>query len=276
VNFTEVPERTVRLKSVTSMTFSRGKLSQVDADKLELDLLEVVKVEPQHVYQKIGYGPTTRIISEMDGRPLKMHPEAHKMLRAMPPDFIILPDSGGLKSRVSRLVNPKLPLALRSDFQSSFTQVCSSLEAVMLPIPNLTLQPQGVFTTKIALLVGGPDISGKQKAGTTVSKTIDLMLTCTYEGTRRRNDRDEAVVTVAGRVVGRSKGTERAKGDVSGKFGIDLAGGFVSMGQLKIASEIEDPGGQYRLIYALDVNLDRRPGNPLNIQLSPERTVPKK
>jgi hypothetical protein len=276
VNFTEVPERTVRLKSVSSMTFTRGKLSEVDADKIDVDLLEVVEVGPEHVYQKIGYGPTTRIASEVDGRPVKMHPETHKMLRAMPPNFIILPASGGLKSRVSRNVNPKLPIALRKDFQGCFTQVCSSLEAVMLPIPNNTLAPQGKFTTNIALLLGGPDISGQQKSGTVVSKTIDLQLVCTHEGTRTRNEREEAVVSVVGRVKGRSKGTEGAKGDVSGKFGIDLAGGFVSFGQLKITTEIEAPGGEFRLTYALDVDLERRPGNPLNIQLPPERTAPKK
>jgi hypothetical protein len=275
-NFTEVPERTVRLKSVSSMTFSRGKLSEVDADKIDVDLLEVVEVGPEHVYQKIGYGPTTRIVSEVDGRPVKMHPETHKMLRALPPNFIILPASGGLKSRVSRNVNPKLLIALRKDFLECFTQVCSSLEAVMLPIPNRTLEPQGKFATNIALLLGGPDISGQQKSGLVTAKTIDLQLTCTYEGTRTRNEREEAVVTVAGRVKGRSKGTEGAKGDVVGKFSIDLAGGFVSLAQLKITTEIEAPGGEFRLTYALDVDLERQPGNPLDIKLPPERTAPKK
>jgi hypothetical protein len=275
-NFTEVPERTVRLKSVTSMTLSRGKLSQVDADKLEVDLLEVVEVEPQHVYEKIGFGPTTKLVSEVDGRPVKMHPETPKMLRALPPNFIILTATGGLKSRVSRNVNPKLPIALRQDFAGCFSQLCTSLEAVMLPLPNRGMAPQGKFTTNIALLLGGPDVSGKQKGGQTVAKTIDLQLTCTYEGTRTRDEREEAVVTVAGQVKGRSKGTESAKGDVAGKFAVDLAGGFVSLAKLKITTEIEAPGGDVRLTYVVDVDLERQPGNPLNIKLPPERKAPKK
>src|SRR5262249_51529945 len=159
---------------------TQGKLSQVDADKLHVDLLEVVTEEPDHIFMKVFFGPTTKIVSEVDGRPVKLHPETHKMLRALPPAFIIYA-SGGLKSRVSRNVNPKLPIALRKDFLECFTQFCSSMEAVMLPIPNRTLKPQGKFNTNIALLLGGPDISGAKKVGTVISKTVDLQLTCTYE-----------------------------------------------------------------------------------------------
>jgi len=98
-----------------------------------------------------------------------------------------------------------------------------------------------------------------------VAKTVDLLLACTYEGTRTLNGREEALTTFVGRVKGRSKGTENAKGDVTGKYAVDVAGGFVSLVKINVTTEMEGPGGEFRFTYALDVDMDRQPGNPLNI-----------
>ena len=122
-----------------------------------------------------------------------------------------------------------------------------------------------------------PNITGANKGDTRVTaKTVDLVLTCTYEGTRVRNGREEAVLRVVGRVQGRSKVTEAAKGDVAGQFGVDVRGGFVSHAQLKITTELESRGGEARLTYATEVELDRQPGNPLRIAPQPKRKTSKK
>jgi hypothetical protein len=284
-------ERTVKLKSVSTETFSKGKLSEISADKIDVDLLEVVTVEPTAILLRLSYGPTVKVSSEFQGRAQKMHPETEKMMRALPPSFIVTKEAG-LKSRISRNVNPKLDIELREDYASSFSQLCTSLEAAMLPIPARTFEPLEKYTTNVALLVGGavnkpapppPPKGGPApkgapapkgvpapKGGEVVTKTIDLNCECTYEGTRTRNNRTEALFTVVGQVKGRSKGTERAKGDVTGKFGVDLEGGFVSLAQIKIFTEIEI-GGDMRFSYSIDVDLDRQPGNPLKIQPPPER-----
>ena len=265
-------ERTVKLKSVSTETFTRGKLSEISADTVEADILEVVTVEPTATLLRLSYGPTVKVSSEFQGRPAKLHPETDKMMRALPPSFIVTPEAG-LKSRISRNLNPKLDIQLRGDYTSSFSQLCTALETTMLPIPNKKFEPLEKYKTNVALLVGGSaGKSGPQpKGGETITRTVDLNCECTYEGTRIRNNRSEALFTVVGQVKGRSKGTERAKGDVTGKFGIDVEGGFVSLAQIKILTTIEAPGGDMRLSFAIDTELDRQPGNPLKIAPQPER-----
>jgi len=114
---------------------------------------------------------------------------------------------------------------------------------------------------------GGPSIGGSSGKGdkSEVAKTVDLKIHCTYEGKRTRHGRDEAVMTFVGQVKGRSKGTEKARGDVAGKYAVDIEGGFVSLVQIHVVTEIELPGGDGRLTFTLDVDADRGPGNPLNI-----------
>ena len=144
----------------------------------------------------------------------------------------------------------------------------------MLPVPSRDLEPLQTFDTKIALILGSPNIG--KGSGEVIAKTVDLVLNCTYEGTRVRNKREEALITVLGQVKGRSKGTERAKGDVAGRFAIDVEAGFVSLAQIKISTEIEGTGSDFRMTFALDVDLDRQPGNPLNIPPPTERKTPAK
>ena len=168
---------------------------------------------------------------------------------------------------MSRTLNPQLSIQLRADYLDWSGGFCGSMEAVMMPIPSRDLEPLAKYDATVALLVsGGPSIGGGSGKGdrTEVGKTVDLKLRCTYQGQRMRNDREEAVVTFVGQVMGRSKGTEKAMGDVTGKYAVDLGGGFVSLVQIRVFTEIELPGGG-RLTFTLDVDADREPGNPLKI-----------
>jgi hypothetical protein len=54
---------------------------------------------------------------------------------------------------------------------------------------------------------------------------------------------------------------------VTGKFGIDIEGGFVSHAQMKIITEIESPGGDAFFTFGLDVELERQPGNIHNVKV---------
>jgi len=175
---------------------------------LEVDLLEKVVINEKGIpYVAISYGPTAKIDSEINSQPIKMHAQTTSMFRAMPPSFHLNPDAG-LLNRVSKNINPKVPFDLRRDFLQFFSQMCSSLECTMLPIPNRPLDPQVKWNTNIALLrrqsrrrpQQGPTVRGSPK-------TIDLQLVCTYEGTRMRNGREEAMITV----VARSRGGPRER-----------------------------------------------------------------
>jgi hypothetical protein len=49
---------------------------------------------------------------------------------------------------------------------------------------------------------------------------------------------------------------------VTGKYAVDIEGGFVSLVQIRVFTEIELPGGG-NLTATLDVDADRGLGNPL-------------
>jgi hypothetical protein len=267
-NFEKVPERTVKFKSVGSEVLTSGKISETASDRIEVDALETIAIEDKTIFVRISYGPTAEIVSQVNGRPVKQHAETNKMFRALAPAFIVLP-TAAMKSRISRNLNPKLPIQLRLDFLGCFEQFCSSMEAAMVPIPDRELAPLAKYRTNVALLIGGGpkvgDGGGKKGDSTVIAKTVDLDLLCTYEGARKRNGREEALMTFVGQVKPRSKGTERAKGDVTGKYAVDVDGGFVSMVQIKVSTEIESPDGDFRMTTSLAVDVDRRPGNPLKI-----------
>jgi len=73
------------------------------------------------------------------------------------------------------------------------------------------------------------------------------------------NGREEAMITVVGQVKGgpRERSGPRA---TSPAIRRRRRGRFVSLAQIRVATEIESPGGESRLTIALDVNVDRQAG----------------
>ena len=240
--------RTLKFKSVSSATLTRGKLVDVASDVVEVDALETIAIEAPNTFLRLVYGPTVDIVSQVNGQSIKMHPETNKFFRAAVPAFILTP-AASVKSRISRVLNPKMNAKLKEDYLGCFTQFCNSMEASMIPIPKRELEPLGKYTARVTLIVGSvPDPVAEAKGdGNRVAKTVDLALVCTYQGARIRNGREEALMTFVGQVKPRSKGTEKAKGDVVGKYAVDVEAGFASLVQpLKVFSEIESPGGEIR------------------------------
>src|SRR5262249_48861701 len=139
---------------------------------------------------------------------------------------------------------------------------CNGYEAVNLIMPNRSLQAQETWPTMLPMLLK----TGKK------SEVVDLVLTCTYEGSRTRGDRQEAVISVRGRGEGRKNLQKLVDGNVAGKFAFDLTGGYIASARLAIISEVS-LFGDLQVIGVFDVNLTRAPGNPLNIAL-PAQTGP--
>src|SRR5262249_46393573 len=142
--------------------------------------------------------------------------------------------------------------------------VHNPFEAATIKMPNRTVQPAETFPSKSSMMMrtNGPKIPGRP------ATIVDLMLNCTYEGTRMRNGREEAVITVAGNLQGRQDLKGRVDGVITGKVGFDLASGFIAMANIKIVAENEDqiPGlGSIRQTTTQVISVDRVPGNPMNL-----------
>jgi hypothetical protein len=227
-----------------------------------VDMLESLGPDAQGGLIKVGFGPSLKLDADDNGTAIEISKESKNLLRPLPPNFVI-DNTGSLKKRMTRALNPNLPPDLKKEYQGKLAQLGNSIEAAMVPMPNRLVQPLETFAAKVPVLIGAAS-TGKK------TKEADLELTCTYQGTRMRNQREEAIIKVVGQLKGRGTDAKKTTGAVSGKLGFDLTGGFISLAQLKIDSKL-DLGGEVRRSIVFDIDLDRKAGNPLNIQLPMEK-----
>jgi S1-C subfamily serine protease len=250
VSLTAQKERTVKLKSAQSLNLYKGKEKKTRAWTIEADVLEVLSPDPKGALLRTSFGPTV-VSTDVDGK-VTNDPEVSNALRQLPPAFL-LDGSNQLQARRDRSLNPIMKPVLRQDLSETYAQFCKSMEAATMPMPNRMLEPTQTWQTQIPLIM-----SGGARA-----EIVDLALNCTYEGTRVRNERGEAVITMRGIVQGRGLNVNKIGGHVTGKVAFDLAGGFIAQAVFKISSDYDIQGIQ--VTDALDVHLDRAPGNPLKI-----------
>ena len=72
-----------------------------------------------------------------------------------------------------------------------------------------------------------------------VADNLQVTLTATYEGTLKKDDRSEAVITVTGKVTTANPDLKKWEGNVTGKLGFDTSGGYLSSGKLSLSADPE-------------------------------------
>ncbi|MBI3822797.1 MAG: trypsin-like peptidase domain-containing protein, partial [Planctomycetes bacterium] len=178
VSLTAVTERTVILKNSSSVTIFMGKKKKMIAEVLEGEILESLSFHQKCAFIKTGIGGFN-VRAEEDGRAIPLNPEIPPYLRAIPPQFI-LDETNKLRGRLDRsLGKTKMSPILREQVEDYYSQLCNALEAVNIPMPNRVIRPLESFPTQLPMMLE----SGKKP------EIADLMLTCTYEGVRTRNQR---------------------------------------------------------------------------------------
>jgi hypothetical protein len=250
VSLTDQKERTVNLKSSQSLTLITGKVKKVQSYKIEALLLEVLSPDPKGAMKRLSFG-TSMIAIDVDGKVTNDN-QVSFLLRQLAPAYL-LDSSNKVQARSDRGLSPKMQPAQRQSVIDTYAQFCTSMEAVTVPMPNRTLQPKETWQTQIPLI-----LSGGARA-----EVVDLALTCTFEGTRMRDQRNEGFISLSGMVKGRGLNANRTGGNVTGKVAFDLAGGYIAQAVFKITSDQELQGAD--ALRALDIHLDRSPGNPFNI-----------
>jgi len=244
-------ERTVKLKSSSTLTLAKGKNKTIIADKLDFEMLEVLGPDPKGAVVRASFG-SVNSRAETDGRIVPRDPQVTAILRQIPPTFVIMPNNR-LQARADRNLNNSMPISLRLQVQESYASLCNALEAVTIPMPNRMVQPMETFDVKLPMLLR----TGKNP------EVVDLDLIATLEGTRLRDQRNEGLVSLRGKVKGRGLSSSRIAGDVTGKVAFDLTAGFISQAILRISSEFES--GEIQVVDAFDIDLTRVPGNPSGI-----------
>src|SRR6185312_2699093 len=163
------------------------------------------------------------------------HQRGVGVVRTMPPVFLI-DQTNATAGYVAVSLNPNNPLRELVDEYNGM--VHNPFEATAFQMPNRLVQPMENFASKSTMMMRD---SGVKKPGDRRPATIvDLMLNCTYEGVRVRAGRDEAVITVTGNMQGRNEMIGKVQGNITGKIGFDLAGGFVSSAKIKIAADHDE------------------------------------
>ncbi|MSU79200.1 MAG: hypothetical protein EXS16_14055 [Gemmataceae bacterium] len=199
---------------------------------------------------------------EVDG---KIDPTAGAgidLFRMIPPTFSIFPNNK-LKPQPNRDVTATISPPSRSSVERHYSAIFSSLEAAMIPLPMRVVQPLETFPAQVSYMLR----AGKSP------QFADIDLLCKLEGTRTRNARVEAVVSMTGKMKGRDLSTRDSAGDVTGHFAFDLTGGYLSQVHMNIASDLESKTGMVGNVLNFGIDVSRIPGNPMNI---PMQTDPKK
>lgn len=257
----DVKERTVHLKSSQSLSLAKGKEKVVFADKVELDILEVIGPDPKGFRVSTTYGPPS-ITFEERGRQGKVAADVVNLIRQFPPSFIV-DATNKLRVRIEVSSKAKIPPLVLEQAREHQTHIFNAYEAAHFILPNRNLKPGETWRVQLPLLFKGG----------VKSELADLVLTCTYEGIRTRNGNPEAVVTFEGPVEGRGAMKTKVDGHVSGKFTFDSKRGFISSVNSSITSD--SAGSDITAVMAFDIELTRVEGNTRKLQLPGGGTPPK-
>lgn len=248
-------QRTVHLKDTKRMTIYQGKEKFTDGLEFEADLLEVLTPSPKGTAIRVTIGPG-KFADEVDGKLQPLEPIHLTRLRALAPNFLI-DATGKFRERGTpepKDLKPDLSQKDCETLEMMLNRVCNAFEGVALYMPNRRVEPMETWQAKVPTIMG----KGPKK------KVLDIDLTCTYEGTRIINNRNEAFISLVGKIVGREKDDSGVLGQVVGRAMLDLEAGFLSQVTMKLSSDVEFGIG-VQMVLSEDISLTRVPGNTQGI-----------
>jgi predicted Zn finger-like uncharacterized protein len=247
-NFQVPKERTVKLKC----TFQGSQQKKPFVVTTDVDMLEIVTPDPQGGKMPTAYGAIDVNI-EADGQNVTFPKQILDFTRQIPTSYTLDPTSK-VRKRDPRQPGPDVPMGLRESVLSQQFAIGTAYEAALAPLPNRVVQPEETWQTSVPVMM-----RDKQKTA-----EVHLMLKNTYEGLLSKGNRSEAVITLTGKLQARDQVFKRFEGEVVGKIGFDVAGGYISSAELKLSTP---DGSDKDFTYTLDIDLKRSAGNPLKIQL---------
>jgi hypothetical protein len=252
--FTEQQQRSVHLKTAQTLMLYKGKSKFSIGQLANIDLLESFSPNPKGMGITVGFGQPDLSIDE-NGNRVEVPRDVALVLQRIPPRFVV-DETNRLRERGDTNLNPQLPAELRESVADFLSQICNGYESSTFIIPNRKVEPHESWPVKMPMLL---------KTGAK-PEVVDLVMTCTYEGVRKKGSNTEAVVSFAGSVQGREPSADnRVSGGVSGKFTFDAKHGFISSSHMTITSEASSASSDMHVEVAFDVELTRVEGNSQNL-----------
>jgi S1-C subfamily serine protease len=246
-------ERTVVMKNSKSLTVYEGKNMFSEGLNFEANLLETLTPNNRGTGLRVTIG-ANQFHDDFGGKAIPIDANYSGQLRSFSPNFL-MDSTGKLRERGDPRFNAALPPQDRETLETMYNRICSAFEETCLYMPNRAVQPLENWPAKVPTMVG----KGNKK------KVLDIDLTCTYQGSRVNNGRNEAFISLAGSIRGRDKIDKDAMGRVNGRAILDLDGGYLSQVVMELSSEV-DFGHQAQMVLSEKISLTRTPGNPHNIK----------
>ncbi len=248
VNLQSPKERTVNLNATFTTTIKKTTTTA----HITADILESMGTDTDGPLMKTAYGT----LSNTDGNKLATPKAILDLVQHLPTTYG-LDATNKLTKRVPRLLDAKTPKESKEPTLAMQFQIGMAFEAGIVPMPNSTKQPMDSWPTNYTILK-----RSKQKTAEGA-----LALTSTYEGFLKRNNRNEAIITVTGKLTFNNPDYKMFEGNVTGTIGFDEPGGYISSTKMKITNA----GDTDKASFTLDIDIQRNAGNGSNIQLAQDK-----
>src|SRR5205823_4142338 len=128
--------RTVKLKSWESISLTLGTEKKTFADKIEVDVLEVMIADPTNFRLRTAYGSNLTMFKDLDGKVIPADKAVMDVMRGGPPVFTLDATGKFLSHKMERGMPVAADTKVRESVMDNYEQMCKSLEAVMVPMPN--------------------------------------------------------------------------------------------------------------------------------------------
>ncbi|HWY88468.1 MAG TPA: serine protease, partial [Gemmataceae bacterium] len=256
-------DRSLLLSSKNTIQLSKGPGKIVEIDDMKMEVLEHLDASPTGADIKLRWGKG-EFFEEFAGKRMPRMPAAYRTINDHVHGFKC--DRAGALSNFGFVKFNFKDAILKEEANDMAAFFLTSYQFISLPLPNRDVQALQTWDSKMRLMLGRE----KKK------EVLDVVLACTYEGSREVSGKNEALVSLMGQIKVLQtelplirKPTDR----VSGYAVVDVAGGFVS--ELHISLNDERELGGVFFTRTFEANVSRVPGNIYSIIMpSPKGNPP--
>ncbi len=258
MNLASTPDRTIDLTSKFNIQLNSGGEKLDLFQKLDTEILENVKPRAAGDFEarlSVAKATLNNVGDEKIPQP-KIGNKAIDLFKTFSYGFVVSPE-GKLREVGIPTFAPSIDINTRLDADKLVSHLTNSYEATSFELPQRTIQPMEMWTSKIRMLFG----NGRAK------QPAEVTFHCTYEGMRGAGDAKVAFIRFDGevRTVQRNRDVLDAK--VHGYAHVDLARGYFSKVHVVVRSDVEQ--GNIFLIATYETTLTRTPGNPRGLAVAP-------
>ena len=189
-------QRTVNLKSKFEILV-KGKV--VEGDYVKAEMLEILEPRAQDINIQLAVGKG-EFTSSFNAKNIKRN--------ALAQNLVLRRIYGFDADAFGKLIRFRFPNFKLKDFivqleaEDMSGLLNTSYQAIGLSVPNRQVQPLENWPTKITLIVG----SGRKKT------PLDLVMTCSYEGSRQVEGKTQAMLRLTGQLESRKPTTGAHQG----------------------------------------------------------------